>query len=830
MSIRSQDTVEGWKNAYADWRGDAEATSLQVKALGRLHELAMLLASTSEPQPAFQAILETLVELHEADFGLFSLCDSATGSLVTAASVGFRADALSQLTAIAYERKGGTCQVLLGDKERIVVEDIETDPRFDAYQEIARSVGFRAVHSTPILTGRGETLGILSAHFKAPQRPTDTEMQLADLCARHAADAMEVAKSRRALRHSEERFARFMEHLPGLAWIKDENGRYVFANAAAQKAFQATAKELYGRTDAEIFPKETARQFQVNDQLAMSRECGVQSVETLVHEDGVVHYSLVNKFPIPSVEGMPPMIGGMAIDVTDRKRAEESLRESEQRFRNMADQAPVMIWVTEADGSCSFLGKTWYEFTGRTPASSLGFGWIEAVHPDDHAVARENFLEANSQHQPFRHEYRLLGKDGYYHWVIDAAQPRFDDNGVFLGYIGSVIDISDRKRIEEALRQREAALKEADRRKDEFLALLAHELRNPLAPIRTGLELMRLASDDPAVVDEVRITMERQTRQMVRLIDDLLDVSRITRGTLELRKSRVELSAVIESAVEAVRPLIQELGHQLEIEIPKHPVVVEADPTRLAQVISNLLHNAAKYMSRGGRIDLVVARQADAVTISIKDKGIGIPREMIDRIFDMFIQVDASLERAHGGLGIGLTLVKRLVEMHGGTVEARSDGLNHGSEFLVHLPIVVELLAEADRAVDGVPPSAARRRILVVDDNETAAHVLAMLLRALGNEVQTAFDGETAIELAERIRPDIMLLDIAMPKMNGYEAARYVRQQPWGKSIVLAALTGWGQEDDKRRTREAGFDHHFVKPLDPTVLQKFLTECEVQPS
>jgi PAS domain S-box-containing protein len=819
------DRSESLQHADIDSRAGLEAFSLQVKALSRLHELAMLLAGMSDPEPALQAILETLVDVHNADFGLLSLYDPASGFLTPGASVGFDRAALEALAQVAPGPNEGACGSAFATKERAIVEDVEADERFERYCPMAREVGFRAVHSTPILTRRGEALGVLSVHFKTSRRPTDIEMQLADLCARHAADAMEVAKSRRALRESETRFARFMQHLPGLAWIKDESGRYMFANAAAQKAFQASSAELYGKNDPEVFSADTARQFQMNDRLALTNEAGIQTIETLSHEDGTVHYSLVNKFPIPLDNGSM-LIGGMAIDVTDRKRAEESLRESEERFRNMADHAPVMIWVTEADGSCSFLGKTWYEFTERSPADSLGFGWIDAVHPDDRAAARDLFLSANDQHKQFRHEYRLLGKDGHYHWVIDAALPRFDDNGAFLGYIGSVIDITDRKNVEETLREREAALKEADRRKDEFLALLAHELRNPLAPIRTGLELMRLAGDDPAVVEEVHVTMERQSQLMVRLIDDLLDVSRITRGTLELRKSRVELAAVVESAVETVRPIIQEMGHQLEIALPKHPIVVEADPARLAQVISNLLNNAAKYMPRGGRIDLVGTREDSTVTISVKDTGIGIPPEMIDRIFDMFIQVDGSLERAHGGLGIGLTLVKRLVEMHGGSVEVHSDGVNRGSNFKVRLPIVVELLAESHEMDGESPPPSGKRRIMIVDDNENAATVLGMLLKALGNEVQTAFDGLTAIELAERFRPDVMLLDIGMPKMNGYEAARHIRQQPWGKTMVLAALTGWGQEDDKRRTREVGFDHHFVKPLDPAVLQKFLAECD----
>jgi CheY-like chemotaxis protein len=313
---------------------------------------------------------------------------------------------------------------------------------------------------------------------------------------------------------------------------------------------------------------------------------------------------------------------------------------------------------------------------------------------------------------------------------------------------------------------------------------------------------------------------------MVRLIDDLLDVSRITRGTVELRKGRVELARVVESAVETARPVIEELGHKLNVQLPKRPVVLEADPTRLAQVISNLLNNAAKYMQRGGKVDLTAERHGSSVVISVKDSGIGIPADMLDRIFDMFIQVDGSLERSHGGLGIGLTLVRRLVEMHGGTVEARSDGPDRGSEFVVRLPIVLGLLKEPSESNGQSIAGRAKRRILVVDDNKNAAQMLGMLLKALGNDVRTVFDGLAALEMAAQFRPDVVLLDIGMPKLDGYETARRIRREPWGKNMILAALTGWGQEEDKRRTREAGFDHHFVKPVEPTILQRFLAECE----
>jgi PAS domain S-box-containing protein len=640
---------------------------------------------------------------------------------------------------------------------------------------------------------------------------------------------MDITASKRAeesLRESEERFRTLASHAPVGIFQSGPNGECLFVNESwcvmAGLGAEEACGEGWGRA---LHPEDRPRVLE-GWQAAIARAGESETEFRFLRPDGVVTWVQGRAVPLRNAEG--ELIGyiGTCADITQRKMSEIALRESEERFRRMADHAPVMIWVTEPDGRCSFLGKTWYEFTARTPEQSLGFGWIEAMHPDDRAAARETYLAANARQAEFSHEYRLRSKDGSYHWMIDAAVPRFGDDGTFLGYIGSVIDITNRKKIEEALRESQAALLAADRRKDEFLALLAHELRNPLAPIRTGLELMRLAGDDRSVIEEVRLTLDRQSQQMVRLIDDLLDVSRITRGTVELRKSRVELARVVESAVETARPVIEELGHELSIQLPKRPVVLEADPTRLAQVISNLLNNAAKYMDRGGKIDLRAEQQGGSVVIGVKDCGIGIPAKMLERIFDMFTQVDGSLARSHGGLGIGLTLVRRLVEMHGGSVEARSAGAGRGSEFIVRLPIVQGLLREPAESNDESIASRGKRRILVVDDNENGAQMLGMLLKALGNEVRTVYDGMAALAMAEQFRPDVVLLDIGMPKLDGYETARRIRGQAWGKEVILAALTGWGQEEDKRRTREAGFNHHFVKPIEPDILQKFLAECE----
>jgi len=322
------------------------------------------------------------------------------------------------------------------------------------------------------------------------------------------------------------------------------------------------------------------------------------------------------------------------------------------------------------------------------------------------------------------------------------------------------------------------------------------------------------------VVEQARTMMERQLGQMVRLIDDLLDISRISQGKVTVRKERLDLADVIRQAVETSRPVIEGRGLELAIQLP-HRILVEADMTRLTQSISNLLNNAAKYTDRGGRITLAVQREGRDAVVSVRDTGIGIPRPMLAKVFEMFTQVDRS-ERAQGGLGIGLYLVKRLVEMHGGTVEARSEGHGMGSEFVIRLPVLSVAGAQPEVELDRAAVATPRRRVLVADDNRDAALSLAMMLEMIGNETQTAFDGLEAVEVAGKFLPDVMLLDIGMPKLSGHEAAARIRQQPWGRNIVLVALTGWGQDDDKRKSQDAGFDFHLVKPVDPEEIEKLL--------
>lgn len=373
-----------------------------------------------------------------------------------------------------------------------------------------------------------------------------------------------------------------------------------------------------------------------------------------------------------------------------------------------------------------------------------------------------------------------------------------------------------------ALRRREQREREADRRKDEFLATLAHELRNPLAPIRNATLVLKLAGDDQDTLEQATETIERQLGHMVRLVDDLLDASRISRGKLELRRERVELAPILHQAVETCRPLADRDHHELTVTLPPQPVYLDADPVRLSQVVSNLLNNACKFVRQGGRISLTAARHGKDVVIAVRDNGIGIPPDKLNSIFDMFSQLDQSLERSNGGLGIGLTLARRLVELHGGSIEAHSGGIGQGSEFVVRLPVAVNSPPPPlEEPREPIEPSV-KRHILVVDDNRDSAETLARLLRLSGNETSVAYDGLQALEEATKVRPDVILLDIGLPSLNGYEVCQRIRESCSTKNVLLIALTGWGQAEDRRKSAEAGFDDHLVKPVDYAALMKLL--------
>jgi PAS domain S-box-containing protein len=529
-------------------------------------------------------------------------------------------------------------------------------------------------------------------------------------------------------------------------------------------------------------------------------------------------------------EDLLKLMGTIGIQIgqfIERRLGDEDIRRSEARKSAMLESALDAVITMDHEGNIVEFNPAAEKMFGWARADALGKPLADLIVPsplkERHRQGLTHYLATGEGAALDRRlELTALRSDGT-EFPVELAVTRIPFHGppMFTGYIR---DITERKRMEDELRGRADELLAADRRKNEFLATLAHELRNPLAPIRNGLQVWRLSENDPQLMEQARDMMDRQLAQMVRLVDDLMDLSRVSRGTIELRRERIALEQIIEQAIETSRPIIDQAGHSFILDVPSSPIYVDADPIRMAQVLSNILNNSAKYTEPGGQIQLSAFRQDDDAVVKIKDDGVGIPPDMLSSIFDTFTQVNRKLERSQSGLGIGLSIVKTLVQMHDGSIEAISEGIGKGSEFIVRLPIVLSVVESRSDVADPREPSEGRR-ILVVDDNRDAATSLAMMLRVMGNDTRTAHDGLEAIDVGATYQPDIMFIDIGMPNLNGYETARRIRELPWGKTIVLAALTGWGQDDDRRKSEEAGFDFHLVKPAALSQVETVLASC-----
>jgi len=496
---------------------------------------------------------------------------------------------------------------------------------------------------------------------------------------------------------------------------------------------------------------------------------------------------------------------------------------SETQFHRLLDVLPMAAYTCDPEGLITYFNLEAVKLWGREPKlrdpSDRYCGSHKLFTPDGVPIQHNQSwmalaLQKNREYNGY--ELMIERPDGTRVTTLTHANPLRDEDGKLTGAVTVLVDITERKEAQEVLR-------DAERNKDEFLATLAHELRNPLTPIRNGLQILRMTGVQGSAQERVLDTLDRQIQHIVRLVDDLLEISRLSRGKLEIRKERVELVSVVETALETTRPLIDAAGHELTVSLPSDPIVLEADPVRLAQVLSNLLNNAAKYTEHGGRIWLNAEKLENEVLIRVRDTGIGIPGPILPRIFDIFRQTDSSRSRQNG-LGIGLTVVKGLIEMHGGRVQAYSAGIGRGSEFTVRLPLATSPTARAKAPEQNAASNRAlsKRRILIVDDNRDGAESLAMLLNFMGSDVRVALSGPAALEIMTSYKPNVVLLDIGMPGMDGYEVANQVRQHPQLKDVTLIALTGWSQEEDRRRCRKAGFNHHMIKPVDFDALQALL--------
>jgi PAS domain S-box-containing protein len=628
---------------------------------------------------------------------------------------------------------------------------------------------------------------------------------------REEASRQAAEESAREIERQREQLHVTLSSIGDAVIVTDGQGNVHFLNPVAQRLTGWGQPDAAGQPLERVFSiiNERTRQPVENPVRQVFRDKAVVQLANhtvLVTRDGREVPVEDSAAPIRGKDGEVDGVVLVFRDVTEARRSTEAILQlaaivesSDDAIIGQTLDGKISSWNRGAERLYGYSAR---EIIGR-PLSVL----VPADHPDEQPALLER-IKGGESIEHF--ETVRVRKDGSRVDVSLTLSPIRSAGGKVTGASKIARDITARK--------------DEERRKNEFLALLAHELRNPLAPIRNGLQVLRLAGGDPQTREQTRRLMDRQLDHMVRLVDDLLDVSRISRDKLQLRKERVTLAAVVNHALEVCGALTRKQDHELTVTLPDEPVYVDADKTRLAQALCNLLSNAVKYSDRGTPIWLAVARQGDEAVISVKDAGVGIPLNMLPRVFDLFWQVDRTLEKSQGGLGVGLTIVKRLVELHGGSVEARSEGYGKGSEFIVRLPVVRDAPTHRPEGGDQPPRPATQARVLVVDDHQDAADSLTMVLTLLGHEVRTARDGLEGVEAAAAFRPDVILLDIGMPRLNGYDACRRIREQPGGEDAFIVALTGWGQEDDKRRSHEAGFNAHLVKPVEPATLAKLLAD------
>jgi PAS domain S-box-containing protein len=827
------------------------------------------LAEAKTATEAAQSILRAVCEGLNWDLGFYWVVDRETQTLRCAQSWHKFGATVSEFEQVCRNRTfvcgAGLPGRMWETGKPAWIFEIARDDNFPRLRPAIQE-GLQSAFGCPIIADN-RTLGVIE-FFTHQRRRVDTDlMEMMESVSGQIGQFIERANAEEEIRLQ----AQLLDSVAQAVIVFDDDGSIIYWNRFAETLFGWASSEALGHNilDVLIPASEREKTAAAFDKL---RAGETFSGEMLVERRGQQTFpALVTQTPIFGDDKMLKAVIGVFSDNTERQRLEHSLR-------FLADASATLSALVDYEATLQQIARLavpqFADWCGIDLAGSTGsLERVAVAHVDPAKVelARElnrrypldpragrgilhafrtgrsdmmtEVSESSMLERAVDDEHRRMLKEiGVRSYMCVPLKGRSRTLGVVTfvtAESGRLYNRSDLGFAEELARraaiaienaQLYADLREADRRKDEFLATLAHELRNPLAPIRNALEVQKLPGIDPAVVEETRDVMERQFQQLVRLVDDLLDVSRVMRGKIELRLEQVDLATVVARAIETTRPLIEAQGHSLKIEMAE-PLLVNADPVRLAQVVGNLLANAAKYTERGGQISLTAKRDGNQAVLTLRDNGIGIAPEMLAQIFELFVQADHSPTRSQGGLGIGLTLVKNLVAMHGGTVSAHSEGLGKGSEFAVRLPLAATTVKRAENSGIQNPETAtAGFRLLIVDDNEDAANSLAVLLRLQGHLVNVAHNGPEAICAAMDFRPDAILLDIGMPGMDGYEVAKQIRQLPELTGVVIAALTGWGQEEDRRRTKAAGFNYHLVKPLDPKALDGLLAKLALAKS
>jgi PAS domain S-box-containing protein len=730
------------------------------------------------------------------------------------------------IDGMAIGPAAGSCGTAAFLKQPVFAREIASDPLWTDFRELAAAHGLRSCWSLPILSTHGNVLGTLAYYFRTSRDPTEAEAQSMPILVHTAALVLERHREARkreavetALRRSEAKLERFINsNIIGIvtyvfegpdhadATILDANDAFLDMLGYSRAELKSGVLTWVGLTPPEWIEVDRHARRQLRD---------VGTIDTYQKEffrkDGSRASVYVGAANLESSrdEGI-----AYVLDFSETKKSAQALRDSEAKFRTITNAMPQMVWSTLPNGHHDYYNDQWYDFTGVARGSTDGEGWNAIFHPDDQERARQVWRHSLASGESYEIEYRLRHHSGQFRWALGRALPVRDDSGAIVRWMGTCTDIHEN-------RQAQEHLLDSHRRKDEFLAMLAHELRNPLAPISAAAELLRIETSDKQLISSVSQVIARQAAHMTGLIDDLLDVSRVSRGQVSLANTSLQVRGLVEEAVEQVRSSAEAHRHRLEVMLPAGEVWVEGDEKRLVQVLANLLNNAVKYTPDGGHIVLRTVLSGEEVVISVRDDGIGMTQGLIGQVFEMFVQGERSSDRSQGGLGIGLALVKSLVTLHGGRVTAHSAGLGRGSEFTVVLPV-----SSADPVVSSSTDAPAQAdpakglRVLLVDDNVDAAQMLSLLLASVGHTVRVKHHPVRALQEAAAFVPEVCLLDIGLPEMNGNELARQLKDIPALRDCLMIAVTGYGQPQDLELAFAHGFAHHFVKPVDiPRLMQ-----------
>jgi PAS domain S-box-containing protein len=935
---------------------ETRATHALINGQREALELALSGASV-------QAVLHVLARTAREQAGsdaraAIFLVDQSSISLRFAAADGMAEELIRAVDGCRIGFDSPSCGRAACTGEARIVSDVESDPDWGPHVALAREHGIRGCWSQPIRSSEGDVLGTVALYFRQPRAAEPADLVSLQLLAHTAAVVIERSQAAQERRHaserlkeSEARFHSWADNAPGMIWVSDADGACTFMSRSWGVLTGLNAPAALGRGWLDVIHPQDRARAELEFRAASSTHEHFKIEYRLRRADGQFCWTMAAATPRMDESGNFLGFIGSVIDITERKLAEDQLRHSEAQLRAILDNSGAALYATSRDGRLLFVNRFFEQIMGKPaedlvgrhltelfePATAAGFiahnervmaegplEFEESAHYGDvlryyrsvknpllgtdgaingivgmsiDVTERRLATEALQQHRqelqtmldlipvgvaiaqdpradhivispryaamlgldtgtnasltgPDRHslpiqcvrngqalapeqlpmqraartgaevrddEFDVVLADGRVLNMMVSAAPLFDDAGNVRGSIGAHVDVTALKRVQKELEA-------ADRQKDEFLATLAHELRNPMAPIRYAAALLR-ADASGQTVQQARQVIERQAAQMSRLLDDLLDMSRITRNVIELQRDTLSLSRLVDEAIDMARPAITGARHRLVVSTPAREIWVRGDPIRLMQVIGNLLNNAVKYTPPDGEIAVELREEEGQAVVSVRDSGIGLSPEMLGQVFQLFSQVHRQLKISKGGLGIGLAVVKRLVELHGGTIEARSQGLGRGAEFIVRLPETLEVgdaMPAPPQPGASAGTSSEEMRVLVVDDNADAAESLAMLLRMQDMQVLVAHDGASALRLAEAVRPDTVILDIGLPDIGGDEVARRLRQQPWAAGLRIVAVTGWGQDDDRTRTAAAGCDLHLVKPVDPDELLTIL--------